>query len=153
MSKITPYLWFDKGKAKEAADFYMSVFKNARILSTVSIGNTPSGTVTEITVELLGQQMIFLDVGPEFKFTEAISFVIDCDSQEEVDYYWDKLTSDDGSESQCGWLKDKFGLSWQVVPKQFYEIVKKDSSGKVMEAMLKMSKLVIADLERAMEEE
>ena len=151
MSKITPYLWFDKGKAKEAANFYTSIFKDAEIISSFPIENTPSGTVTEVSVELNGQKMIFLDVGPEFKFTEAISFIIDCDGQEEVDYFWNKLTSDGGSEGQCGWLKDKFGLSWQVVPKQFYEIAKKDTAGKVMEAMLKMKKLIIVDLEKAIE--
>jgi predicted 3-demethylubiquinone-9 3-methyltransferase (glyoxalase superfamily) len=151
MSKITPYLWFDKGKAKEAANFYTSIFKDAKIISSFPIENTPSGTVTEVSVELNGQKMIFLDVGPEFKFTEAISFIIDCDGQEEVDYFWNKLTSDGGSEGQCGWLKDKFGLSWQVVPKQFYEIAKKDTTGKVMEAMLKMKRLIISDLEKAIE--
>ena len=152
VQKLRPYLWFDKGKAKEAAEFYTSVFKDARILGEFAIENTPSGTVTEITVELLGQQMTFLDVGPEFRFTEAISFVVDCDGQEEVDYYWNKLTADGGSEGQCGWLKDRFGLSWQIVPRQFYEIAKRDSSGKVMEAMLEMNKLVIADLEKALGE-
>ena len=151
MNKITPYLWFDKGKAKEAAIFYTSIFKDAKILSSFSMDNTPSDTVTEITVELNGQKMIFLDAGPEFKFTEAISFVIDCDGQEEVDYYWNELTSNGGSESQCGWLKDKFGLSWQVVPKQFYEIAQKDTTGKVMEAMLKMKKIIITDLEKVLE--
>lgn len=149
ISKITPYLWFDKGKAKEAADFYLSIFKNSKILSSFTIENTPSGNVMEITIELNGQKMMFLDVGPEFNFTEAISFVIDCDGQEEVDYYWNKLTAEGGSEGQCGWLKDKFGLSWQVVPKQFYEFARKDKKGKLMEAMLKMKKLIIADLEKA----
>ncbi|MCA9497287.1 MAG: VOC family protein [Nanoarchaeota archaeon] len=152
MTKIIPYLWFDKGKAKEAADFYILIFKDAKILSEFAIENTPSGTVTEITIEIKGQKMIFLDVGPEFKFTEAISFMIDCADQNEVDYYWEKLTSDGGSEGQCAWLKDKFGLSWQVVPKQFYELTKKDSSGKVMEEMLKMNKIIIKDLEKVFKE-
>ena len=112
---------------------------------------TPSGAVTEITIELFGKEFVFLDIGPEFTFNEAISFVIDCEDQEEVDYYWNALTADGGVEVQCGWLKDKFGVSWQVVPKRFYDLVKMDKSGKLMETMLEMKKLIIADLEKAVE--
>jgi predicted 3-demethylubiquinone-9 3-methyltransferase (glyoxalase superfamily) len=152
MNKLRPYLWFDKGKAKQAAEFYSAIFEDAEILQEFTIEDSPSGTLTEITVQLLGQQMTFLDVGPEFKFTEAISFIIDCDGQDEVDYYWDRLTADGGTGGQCGWLKDRFGLSWQIVPKQFYELTKKDKSGRVMDAMLSMNKLIIADLQRAYNE-
>lgn len=151
MDKIKPYLWFDKGKAKEAAKFYTEVFKEGKILDSLELKGTPSGTAVEITIELFGKRFVLLDVGPEFTFNEAISFVIDCEDQEEVDYYWDALTADGGLEIQCGWLKDKFGVSWQVVPKQFYDLMKIDKSGNLMKTMLKMKKLSIADLEKAVE--
>jgi predicted 3-demethylubiquinone-9 3-methyltransferase (glyoxalase superfamily) len=151
MDKIKPYLWFDKGKAKEASKFYTDVFKEAKIIDSLELNGTPSGTVTEITIKLFGKEFVFLDIGPEFTFNEAISFVIDCEDQEEVDYYWNALTADGGAEVQCGWLKDKFGVSWQVVPKRFYDLMQMDKSGKLMEKMLEMKKLIIADLEKAVE--
>jgi predicted 3-demethylubiquinone-9 3-methyltransferase (glyoxalase superfamily) len=151
IQKITPFLWFNK-EAGEAAKFYTSLFPNSKILSPVSYDDTPSGTVDIYTIELSGQQFTMMNAGPQFKFNEAISFVINCESQEEVDYYWDRLTADGGEESMCGWLKDKFGVSWQVVPRRFNELVNDDDKEKaerVMQAMLKMKKLDIAALEKA----
>ncbi len=150
MNRITPYLWFDKGKALEAVEFYKSIFQDVKIIDSYKFENNPTGEISEITVEINGQRMIFLDVGPEFEFTEAISFVVDCDGQKEVDYYWEKLSSNGGNKGNCGWLKDRYGLSWQVVPKQFYEILKKDTTGKVTEEVLKMRKIIIEDLEKAL---
>ena len=149
--KITPFLWFDK-QAGEAARFYTSLFPNSKMLSPESYSDTPSGTVDIYSIELSGQQFTLMNAGPTFKFNEAISFVIDCMDQEEVDYYWDKLTADGGEESMCGWLKDRFGVSWQVVPRRFNELVSDDDQekvGRVMQAMLKMKKLDIAALEKA----
>ena len=146
-SRITPFLWFDSN-AEEAADFYISIFKNSRRLDELrNPGEAPGpkGGVMVVAFELDGQKFSALNGGPMFKFTEAISFVVRCDSQEEVDYYWDKLSAG-GSEVQCGWLKDKFGLSWQIVPAQLPELIKHP---KAMQAMMGMKKLVIADLERA----
>jgi predicted 3-demethylubiquinone-9 3-methyltransferase (glyoxalase superfamily) len=151
IQKITPFLWFDK-EAGEAAALYTSLFPNSKILSPESYSDTPSGTVDIYTIELSGQQFTLMNAGPQFKFNEAISFVIDCKDQEEVDYYWERLTADGGQESMCGWLKDKFGLSWQVVPRRFTELVNdvnKEKAGRVMQAMLKMKKLDIAALEKA----
>lgn len=150
MNRITPYLWFDKGKAFEAVEFYKSIFQDVKIIDSYKFENNPTGEISEITVEINGQRMIFLDVGPGFEFTEAISFVVECDGQKEVDYYWEKLASNGGYESNWGWLKDRYGLSWQVVPKQLYEIVKKDATGKVTEEILKMNKIIIEDLEKAL---
>jgi predicted 3-demethylubiquinone-9 3-methyltransferase (glyoxalase superfamily) len=149
--KITPFLWFDQ-LAGEAAAFYTSLFPNSKMVSPESFNDTPSGTVDIYTIELSGQQFTLMNAGPTFKFNEAISFVIDCIDQEEVDYYWDRLTADGGEESMCGWLKDKFGVSWQVVPRRFNELVSDDDekkAGRVMQAMLKMKRLDIAALERA----
>lgn len=144
--RITPFLWFDSN-AEEAVDFYLSVFKNSRRIevmpSTEGI-NSPSNVLT-IAFELDGQLFTALNGGPMFKFTEAISFVIRCDSQEEVDYYWSKLVVG-GTESQCGWLKDKFGLSWQIVPARLPDLIR---NPKALQAMFKMTKLDIAELERA----
>ena len=151
MQKITPFLWFDK-EAGEAARFYTSVFKNVKISDQETLNDTPSGEVQIYNIELMGQRFTLMNAGPEFKFNEAISFVIDCNDQEEVDYYWEKLTSDGGSESMCGWLKDKFGVSWQVVPRQLGELLSKDKTGKVLQAMLKMKKLDIAELQKAYNE-
>lgn len=148
--KITPFLWFDKGKASEAAQFYSEVFNEVKIENPEMLSDTPSGNVEVISIELFGQQFTLMGAGPEFKFTEAVSFVINCDGQEEVDYYWNTLTKG-GEESQCGWLKDKFGLSWQVVPKQLNELLAKDTSGRVMQCMLTQKKIVIAELEKAYE--
>jgi predicted 3-demethylubiquinone-9 3-methyltransferase (glyoxalase superfamily) len=146
-SRITPFLWFDSN-AEEAVDFYLTVFKNSRRLHELrSTGDAPGPKrgVLVVAFELDGQRFSALNGGPMFKFTEAISFVVRCDSQEEVDYYWDKLSSG-GAESQCGWLKDRFGLSWQIVPARLPELIKHP---KAMQAMMKMKKLDIAELERA----
>ena len=148
MNKITPFLWFDNN-LEEAVNFYTSVFKSAKILN---INKTPDGKYMVASFELEGQRFNGMNAGPAFKFNEAVSFFVDCKDQEEVDYYWDKLTSDGGSESQCGWLKDKFGLSWQIIPKQLMELMRdKDpaKSKRVWDAMLKMKKIIIKDLENA----
>ena len=145
--RITPFLWFDSN-AEEAVNFYLSVFKNSRRLDEVrnpDESRGPKGGVLTITFELDGQKFTALNGGPMFKFTEAISFVVRCDSQQEVDYYWSKLSAG-GSEGQCGWLKDKFGLSWQIVPARLPDLIK---NPKAMEAMLRMKKLDITELERA----
>lgn len=147
--KITPFLWFDKGKANEAVKFYSTVFKDSKILTPEKYEGTPSGEIEIITVELFGQQFTLMGAGPEFKFNEAISFIIDCDGQDEVNYYWKALTAGGGEESQCGWLKDKFAVSWQVIPKQLNEaLAKPDTAKYAMGQMLKMKKIVISDLTR-----
>ena len=145
--RISPFLWFDSN-AEEAADFYISVFKNSRRLDELrNTGDAPGpkGGVLTVAFELDGQKFTALNGGPAFKFTEAVSFVVRCDSQQEIDYYWSKLTAG-GSEVQCGWLKDKFGLSWQIVPARMSDYLK---HSKAMQAMMKMKKLDIAELERA----
>jgi predicted 3-demethylubiquinone-9 3-methyltransferase (glyoxalase superfamily) len=145
--RITPFLWFDSN-AEEAVDFYISVFKNSRRLDELrNTGDAPGpkGGVLTIAFELDGQKFTALNGGPAFKFTEAVSFVVRCDSQQEIDYYWSKLTAG-GSEIQCGWLKDKFGLAWQIVPARMSDYLK---HSKAMQAMMKMKKLDIAELERA----
>ena len=155
MSKITPFLWFDNN-AEEAMNFYVSIFKNSKIVSMQRIENAgPSRkeTVVTGTFELDGQRFMVLQAGPLFKFTEAISMFVDCETQEEVDYFWEKLTAG-GSESQCGWLKDKFGLSWQIVPKALGQMLgDKDpaKSKRVMGAMLQMRKIEVAKLLEAWE--
>ena len=154
MQKITPFLWFD-GKAEDAVNFYCSVFKDAKMGEVVrwdKTGPGPEGSVLTAAFELFGQKFVALNGGPEFKFNEAVSFVINCDNQDEVDYYWDKLTADGGQPSQCGWLKDKFGLSWQVTPTVLLKMIgDKDpaKAGRAMQAMMKMTKLDIATLEKA----
>jgi predicted 3-demethylubiquinone-9 3-methyltransferase (glyoxalase superfamily) len=147
--KITPFLWFDN-QAEEAAKFYVAVFKDSKMGQVARYGEGmpgPKGSVMTAAFEIEGQPFIALNGGPLFKFTEAVSFVVNCDTQKEIDQYWEKLTSGGGKEVQCGWLKDKFGLSWQIVPTVLPELVKK--SDKVMEALLKMKKLDIAALQRA----
>jgi predicted 3-demethylubiquinone-9 3-methyltransferase (glyoxalase superfamily) len=148
--RITPFLWFDSNAA-EAADFYVSIFKNSRRLDALPSGeNTslPKGKVLTVSFELDGQKFIALNGGPMFKFTEAISLMVRCDSQQEVDEYYSKLVAG-GQESQCGWLKDKFGLSWQIVPARLPELIKHP---KAMQAMMKMKKIDLAELERAARE-
>jgi len=148
--KITPHLWFDK-EAKEAAEFYASIFPNSKIANVATIRGTPSGDCDVVSYELSGQAFIAISAGPLFKFNESISFVVHCDTQEEIDYYWDKLSAVPEAE-QCGWLKDKYGLSWQIVPAIMDEILKdKDEKkiARVTEAFLKMKKFNIAELERA----
>ena len=158
MQKITPFLWFDD-QAEEAAKFYTSIFKNSKIGKIArydkageKAAGRPAGSVMTIEFQLEGQEFVALNGGPHFKFTEAISFVVNCETQEEVDYFWQKLTADGGQESQCGWLKDKFGVSWQIVPTILPELLRdKDAtkSERVMKAMLKMVKLDIAKLKAA----
>jgi predicted 3-demethylubiquinone-9 3-methyltransferase (glyoxalase superfamily) len=146
--RITPFLWFDSN-AEEAVDFYISVFKNSRRLQAVrntDERHAPKGTILTIAFELDAQKFTALNGGPRFKFTEAISLTVRCDSQQEVDDYWSKLTAAGGSESMCGWLKDKFGLSWQIVPARLPDII---GNPNVVQAMYKMKKLDIAVLERA----
>ncbi|HEX4322430.1 MAG TPA: VOC family protein [Acidobacteriaceae bacterium] len=144
---ISPFLWFD-GNAEEAADFYISIFPNSRRIGDLSAPNddtVPKGKALTVAFELDGQKFTALNGGPYHKFNEAISFVIRCESQQEIDDYWAKLTAG-GSEIQCGWLKDKFGLCWQVVPANIAELL---SHPKAMQAMYAMKKLIIADLEQA----
>ncbi len=157
MQKITPFLWFDT-QAEEAAKFYVSIFKNSKILDSSQYGDEgqeihgkPKGEIMVVQFELDGQKFSALNGGPHFKFTEAVSFSIDCKDQAEVDYYWEKL-SEGGQKSQCGWLKDKLGLSWQVVPEALGELMSDPDpvkSDRVMAAMLKMTKLDIEVLKRA----
>lgn len=145
--RITPFLWFGSN-AEEAVEFYLTVFKNSRRLDGLHNSDESSGqkaSILTISFELDGQTFTALNGGPMFKFTEAVSFVVRCDSQEEVDYYWEKLSAG-GSDGQCGWLKDKFGLSWQIVPARLPDLIK---NPKAMQAMLRMKKLDIAELERA----
>ena len=156
MQKITPFLWFDH-QAEEAAKFYTSVFKNSKIVSIVRYGEAgpgPKGTVMVATFQLDGQEFVALNGGPHFRFTEAISFVINCKTQEEVDHFWETL-SEGGEESRCGWLKDKYGLSWQVVPTVLGEMLRdKDAekSKRVMQTMLKMDKINIKTLKQTYEQ-
>lgn len=159
MPKITPSLWFDKN-AEEAVDFYVSIFPNSKIGNITyyskegfEIHHMPEGSVLTVEFELDGKSFLALNGGPVFKFNEAVSFIIECKDQEEVDYYWEKLSAVPESE-QCGWLKDKFGLSWQVTPKILNQMLAdpdKEKAGRVMKAMLQMKKIVIADLEKAAE--
>lgn len=155
MPTITPFLWFDS-QAEEAAQFYALVFPNSRVLSTTPAPDgTPdasAGGVLTADFELDGVRFTALNGGPHFRFTEAVSFVIDCADQAEVDHYWNALTADGGEESQCGWLKDRFGLSWQVVPRQLNELLGDPDpgrSGRAMQAMLQMRKLDVAALQAA----
>jgi len=154
--RITPFLWYDT-QAEEAANFYVSVFKNSKVLGVVRYGDAapgPKGSAMTVEFELEGLKFVGLNGGPHFKFTEAVSFTISCETQAEVDYFWQKLTVDGGQESQCGWLKDKYGLSWQVVPIRAIELLKdKDAakSQKVMQAIMPMKKIDIATLEKAAE--
>jgi predicted 3-demethylubiquinone-9 3-methyltransferase (glyoxalase superfamily) len=154
VQKVTPFLWFDH-QADEAAAFYTSVFPNSRVTGVTHYGEgapIPAGTVMTVAFELDGQKFTALNGGPHFKFTEAISFVVHCDTQQEVDHFWDRLSGDGGEVIQCGWLKDKFGVTWQIVPTAFIEMMKDQDAprkGRVMKAMMKMKKLVIADLEAA----
>jgi predicted 3-demethylubiquinone-9 3-methyltransferase (glyoxalase superfamily) len=160
MQKITPFLWFDH-QAEEAAKFYTSVFENSKVgkilrydEAAAKAAGGPVGSVLTIEFEIGGQKFTALNGGPEFKFNEAISFVVNCDTQEEVDYFWEKLSADGGQESQCGWLKDKFGVSWQIVPTVLIEMLQdKDSekSERVMKAMLQMQKIDIKTLKEAYE--
>lgn len=146
-SRITPCLWFDQN-AEEAVDFYISVFPNSRRISELrNTGDAPGpkGGILTIEFELDGQRFVALNGGPQYKFNEAVSFVVNCETQKEIDYYWSKLSAG-GQEIQCGWLKDKFGLCWQVTPTRIAELLR---TPKAMQAMMKMVKLDIAELEHA----
>jgi predicted 3-demethylubiquinone-9 3-methyltransferase (glyoxalase superfamily) len=157
MQKITPFLWFNDN-AEEAVKFYTSIFKNSKIGKIArydeageKASRRPRGSVMTVEFQLEGQEFVALNGGPHFKFTEAISFVVNCETQEEVDYYWEKLSAG-GEEVQCGWLKDKYGLSWQIVPTVLGELLSdKDAakSQRVMQAMLKMVKLDVKKLKQA----
>ena len=156
MQKITPFLWYD-GKAEEAVKLYTSIFKNSKVvsLSYWAEGSPfPKGQVMNATFELDGQRFYAIDAGPQYKFTEAMSLFVNCETQEEIDYLWDKLIAGGGKESMCGWLKDKFGLSWQIVPSLLGELLgdkDRGKAGRVMQAMLQMKKIIIADLRKAYE--
>jgi predicted 3-demethylubiquinone-9 3-methyltransferase (glyoxalase superfamily) len=154
VQKITPFLWFNDN-AEEAVNFYCSIFKDSKIEATTrytDAGPGPKGSVMTIAFELNGQKFVALNGGPHFKFTEAVSFVVNCADQAEVDYYWEKLTANGGQEVQCGWLKDKYGVSWQIVPTALPEVLKQSDPKKsqaVMQAMFKMKKLDVNKLSEA----
>jgi predicted 3-demethylubiquinone-9 3-methyltransferase (glyoxalase superfamily) len=162
MQKITPFLWFDN-QAEEAAKFYTSIFWNSKLgrilrydeeAAKTSQSGRPVGSVLTIEFEIEGQKFVALNGGPQFKFNESISFAINCESQKEVDYFWQKLTADGGEESACGWLKDKFGVSWQITPTILIDLLHdKDAARaeRVMHAMLQMKKIEIAKLKAAYE--
>lgn len=153
MQKITPFLWFD-GKAEEAMNFYVSIFKNSKVLSVSRCGDEgpgPKGSVLVATFQIEGQNFSALNGGPRFTFSEAISFAINCETQQEIDEFWEKL-SEGGEKSRCGWLKDKYGLSWQVIPTILGELMggnDPEKSKRVMHALLQMDKLDIEGLKRA----
>ncbi len=153
MQKISPFLWFDT-QAEQAANFYVSIFKNSKILKITRYGEAgpgPNGSVMTVDFELDGQQFIALNGGPHFKFTEAISFSVDCETQQEVDQFWERLSAG-GEQGPCGWLKDKYGLSWQINPRVLGEMLSDPDPAKskrVMEAMLQMKKIDIAGLNKA----
>ena len=162
MQKITPFLWFDN-QAEEAAKFYTSIFRNSKVgrilrydeeAAKTSQSGRPVGSVLTIEFEIEGQKFVALNGGPQFKFNESISFVINCETQEEVDYFWGKLTADGGEESACGWLRDKFGVSWQVTPTVLIDMLHEKDAAKaerVMHAMLQMKKIDIKTLKEAYE--
>ncbi|MEJ8819965.1 VOC family protein [Lacibacter sp. H407] len=148
MQKITPFLWFDNN-AEEAMNFYISVFKNSKMISTMP---GPDGTVMGVSFELDGAEFKAINAGPRFKFNESISFFVSADTQEEIDHYWEHLTADGGEESMCGWLKDKFGLSWQIIPSMLGELLShpdREKASRAMQAMLQMKKIILADLQNA----
>lgn len=157
MQKITPFLWFDNN-AEEAVEFYTSIFKNSKGGNAshyeeqgAEVSGRPKGSVMTVPFQLNGQDFIALNGGPMYKFSEAVSFMVNCETQEEIDYFWGKL-SEGGQEVQCGWLKDKFGLSWQIVPtdiNKLFSSTDPEKTNRVMAAMLPMKKLVIADLQKA----
>lgn len=145
MQKISPFLWFDN-QAEEAAKFYTTVFKNSKIVGTMP---GPDGKALGVTFTLDGVEFMALNGGPQFKFNESVSLYVKCKDQAEVDNYWKKLTADGGEESMCGWLKDKYGLSWQIIPERLEELM---INPRAVQAMLKMNKIIIKDLEAAIEE-
>src|ERR687886_378325 len=153
MQKLTPCLWFDT-EGEEAANFYTSVFPSSRVVNVARYGEAgprPAGTVMTVLFELDGQKFVALNGGPQFTFNEAVSFQVSCEDQEEVDRYWEAL-SEGGEPGPCGWLKDKFGLSWQIIPKRLPELLgdpDREKSQRAMAAMMKMKKLDVAELEAA----
>jgi predicted 3-demethylubiquinone-9 3-methyltransferase (glyoxalase superfamily) len=152
MQKITPFLWFND-QAEEAMHYYVSIFKNSKVVSVTRYGDAgpgPKGSVMTAQFELDGQRFTALNGGPHYSFTPAVSFVVNCDSQQEIDSYWDKLSDGgDPSAQQCGWLKDRFGLSWQIVPSSLGSLISGPNAGRVVPEMMKMKKLDIAALQRA----
>jgi predicted 3-demethylubiquinone-9 3-methyltransferase (glyoxalase superfamily) len=151
MQKITTFLWFDKDASK-IAEYYTRIFKDSKIKDSNVMGDTPSGTVEIVNIELFGRDFTLMSAGPVFKFTEAVSFVVDCEDQTEVDYYWDALTANGGEAGNCGWLKDKYGLSWQIVPRQMGELLSspdREAAGRAQQAMLKMGKIEVSELQKA----
>jgi predicted 3-demethylubiquinone-9 3-methyltransferase (glyoxalase superfamily) len=154
MQKITPFLWFN-GQAEEAARFYVSIFKNSKIVTVTRYGDTgpgPKGSVMTASFELDGHGFVALNGGPHFSFTPAISFVVTCETQQELDLFWDRLSEGgDPAAQQCGWLKDKFGLSWQVVPSIMHGLMTGPNPDRVMKALMPMKKLDIATLKKASE--
>lgn len=148
MKKISPFLWFDT-QAEEAMNLYVSIFKNSKVLG-VTPG--PNGRAMSVNFELEGQEFIGLNAGPQFKFNEAISFLVSCNTQAEVDELWENLTADGGEEGNCGWLKDKYGLSWQIIPSVLSELLgdpDREKAGRAMQAMLQMKKIDIQGLQQA----
>jgi predicted 3-demethylubiquinone-9 3-methyltransferase (glyoxalase superfamily) len=160
MQKITPNLWFDN-QAEEAARFYTSIFKNSKIKTIARYGDSgaqasgrPKGSVMTVAFEIEGQELVALNGGPHFKFSEAISFIVNCETQKEIDELWAKLTQGGGKPGPCGWLKDRYGLSWQIVPTVLGKLMENEKkSERVMAALLKMSKLDIEALEQAAEQQ
>jgi predicted 3-demethylubiquinone-9 3-methyltransferase (glyoxalase superfamily) len=158
MQKINPFLWFDN-QAEEAVKFYTSIFKNSKVgrvlrydESAAKAAGGQVGSVLTIEFEIEGRKFVALNGGPQFKFNESVSFVVNCETQDEVDYFWEKLTADGGQESACGWLKDKFGLSWQITPTVLIDLLHDkdaDKAGRVMKAMLQMQKIEIPKLKAA----
>ncbi|SFL24130.1 Glyoxalase superfamily enzyme, possibly 3-demethylubiquinone-9 3-methyltransferase [Nitrosomonas aestuarii] len=152
-NRIVPHLWFSNN-AKEAAEFYTSIFSDSRIKSITKLEKTPSDSVEVVIFELFGQEFQAISAGSLFDFSESISFMVKCDTQDEIDYYWERLTADGGQEIECGWLKDKFGLSWQVVPEIMDEMMQSEDPealSRITQAFLKMKKFDIAELQRAYE--
>lgn len=148
MKKITPFLWFDT-QAEEAMNFYVSLFRNSKVNS---ISRGADDKAFSVSFELDGQEFIGLNAGPQFKFNEAVSMLVNCEDQAEVDHFWNSLVADGGEESMCSWCRDKFGLWWQIVPKQLGELMgdpDPQKSERVMQAMLKMKKIIVADLQKA----
>lgn len=148
---ITPHLWFDT-QAREAAEFYTSIFPDSRVMNVTTLHDTPSGSADVVTFELAGQQFMAISAGPIFTFNESVSFIVKCDTQDEIDSYWEQLTADGGQEGVCGWLKDKYGLSWQVVPAAMDEMMDgrdPEALARVTQAFLTMKKFDLAALQRA----
>ena len=155
MQKITPFLWFD-GNAEEAVNFYVSIFKNSKVLSIARYGEAgpgPKGTVMTAAFQLNGQEFVALNGGPQFQFDEAVSFQVATDDQAETDRYWNAITQNGGQESMCGWCKDRYGLSWQITPRRLTELIGQggETAARAFKAMMDMKKIDIAALDRAVE--